>query len=147
MRRRRPLSLPPCRRRRSRTPPTLLRRAAPPRRGRGSGSRARAKLDGANPAYITVSEAVNERLQAWPASMPKLKQSITDLVLGPDGRCRQLGDVRGLTVEQQVDALVEQATDTNILSRTWVGWAPWLRGHKAPGGGGGGWGLATQREL
>jgi len=88
---------------------------------------ARAKLDGANPAYITVSEAVNERLQAWPASMPKLKQSITDLVLGPDGSLRrQLGDVRGLTVEQQVDALVEQATDTNILSRTWRGWAPWL---------------------
>ena len=74
-----------------------------------------------------MSEAVNERLQAWPASMPKLKQSITDLVLGPDGSLRrQLGDVRGLTVEQQVDALVEQATDTNILSRTWRGWAPWL---------------------
>ena len=32
----------------------------------------------------------------------------------------------GLTVEQQIDALVEQATDENILARTWKGWRPWL---------------------
>ena len=25
-----------------------------------------------------------------------------------------------------VDVLVEQATDPNILGRTWSGWAPWL---------------------
>ena len=26
----------------------------------------------------------------------------------------------------QVDCLVEQATDPNILGRTWIGWSPWL---------------------
>jgi len=29
-------------------------------------------------------------------------------------------------VAEQVDVLIEQATDPNILGRTWQGWAPWL---------------------
>ncbi|KAH9508229.1 hypothetical protein Btru_050515 [Bulinus truncatus] len=31
-----------------------------------------------------------------------------------------------LTVEQQVTALIDQATDPNILGRTWTGWEPWM---------------------
>jgi len=31
-----------------------------------------------------------------------------------------------LTVEEQVDCLVDMATDDNILGRTWVGWSPWI---------------------
>lgn len=32
----------------------------------------------------------------------------------------------GLTVEQQVAALIDQATDPNILGRVWAGWEPWM---------------------
>ena len=29
-------------------------------------------------------------------------------------------------VEEQVDCLIDHATDSNILGRTWVGWEPWF---------------------
>jgi DNA-dependent protein kinase catalytic subunit len=32
----------------------------------------------------------------------------------------------GLSVEQQIACLIDQATDPNILGRTWVGWEPWM---------------------
>lgn len=31
-----------------------------------------------------------------------------------------------LTVEEQIDCLVDQATDANILGRTYHGWQPWV---------------------
>ena len=30
------------------------------------------------------------------------------------------------SVEEQVDCLIDHATDPNILGRTWVGWEPWV---------------------
>ena len=33
---------------------------------------------------------------------------------------------KGLTVEQQVACLLNQATDPNILGRAWAGWEPWM---------------------
>lgn len=32
----------------------------------------------------------------------------------------------GLSVESQVLCLIDQATDANILGRTWQGWEPWM---------------------
>lgn len=32
----------------------------------------------------------------------------------------------GLSEETQVKCLVDQATDPNILGRTWEGWEPWM---------------------
>lgn len=32
----------------------------------------------------------------------------------------------GLAVEIQVKCLIDQATDPNILGRTWEGWEPWM---------------------
>lgn len=32
----------------------------------------------------------------------------------------------GLSVENQVDCLLDQAMDPNVLSRVWVGWEPWI---------------------
>ena len=29
-------------------------------------------------------------------------------------------------VEEQVDCLIDHATDPNILGRTYVGWEPWM---------------------
>ena len=34
--------------------------------------------------------------------------------------------VCGLNVKQQVDCLINQATDPNILGRVWAGWEPWM---------------------
>lgn len=31
-----------------------------------------------------------------------------------------------LSVEEQVDCLIDQATDPGILGRTWVGWDAWM---------------------
>ena len=30
------------------------------------------------------------------------------------------------SVEEQVAALINHATDTNILARSWQGWQPWV---------------------
>lgn len=32
----------------------------------------------------------------------------------------------GLSEEAQVKCLIDQATDPNILGRTWIGWEPWM---------------------
>lgn len=32
----------------------------------------------------------------------------------------------GLPEETQVKCLIDQATDPNILGRTWEGWEPWM---------------------
>lgn len=37
----------------------------------------------------------------------------------------RLGD-KDLSVEDQVDCLLDQATDPNILGRVWIGWEPWI---------------------
>jgi len=45
---------------------------------------------------------------------------------------RSLGNVRSaaprdkLSVDEQVDCLIDQATDPNILGRVWIGWKSWL---------------------
>ena len=31
-----------------------------------------------------------------------------------------------LTVEEQVDCLIDQATDAGILGRTYIGWKAWI---------------------
>jgi hypothetical protein len=36
------------------------------------------------------------------------------------------GEKARLTVEEQVTCLIEQATDLNILGRTWCGWQPFI---------------------
>uniref|UniRef100_A0A4W5N3K6 DNA-dependent protein kinase catalytic subunit n=1 Tax=Hucho hucho TaxID=62062 RepID=A0A4W5N3K6_9TELE len=82
---------------------------------------ARRKLEGANPATIT-SEELKLGFEKDPAF--KGMQSVAlgseehnvRARLGPDG----------LSVESQVDCLLDQAMDPNILGRVWVGWEPWI---------------------
>lgn len=33
---------------------------------------------------------------------------------------------KDLSVEDQVDCLLDQATDPNLLGRVWIGWEPWI---------------------
>ena len=58
--------------------------------------------------------------------MRKRKAELDRVVLGPRGSLRRSLPLNGLSVREQVDVLVEQATDDNLLGRTWIGWAPWL---------------------
>ncbi|KAM9553657.1 DNA-dependent protein kinase catalytic subunit [Salvelinus alpinus] len=82
---------------------------------------ARRKLEGANPATITSEEL---KLGFEKDSAFKGMQSVAlgseehnvRARLGPDG----------LSVESQVDCLLDQAMDPNILGRVWVGWEPWI---------------------
>ena len=48
------------------------------------------------------------------------------VVLGPEGSLRRTLPRAGLSLEQQVDCLVEQATDPCVLGWTFGGWRPWF---------------------
>ena len=80
------------------------------------------KLRGGNSARLTLRdlEASNN------GHVKKALASLEDVVLGPNGSRRREYAAENLTVAEQVDVLIEQATDPNILGRTWQGWAPWL---------------------
>ena len=57
---------------------------------------------------------------------PSVLASLREVVMGPSDSLRRRLPETGLTPAEQVDVLVEQATDANILGRTYHGWAPWL---------------------
>ncbi|KAF4089760.1 hypothetical protein AMELA_G00069750 [Ameiurus melas] len=82
---------------------------------------ARKKLEGANPSVIT-SEELRLGFEKDPAF--KGMQTVARGTEEHDIRAR-LGEA-GLSVEEQVDCLIDQATDPNILGRTFVGWEPWM---------------------
>ncbi|KAK8739487.1 hypothetical protein OTU49_003352 [Cherax quadricarinatus] len=82
------------------------------------------KLCGINPAHVTK----------WAVSQSKsvkrdctILKSLEEVVLGNKGENLRadLGD-NGLSTHQQVDVLLEQASDPNILGRTWIGWEPFM---------------------
>lgn len=82
---------------------------------------ARRKLEGANPAAITSDEL---RLGF---EKDTSFQGLQSVALGTKGvNVRAALPLEGLTVEQQVDCLLDQAMDPNILGRVWVGWEPWM---------------------
>eukprot|EP01119_Soliformovum_irregulare_P013151 TRINITY_DN3471_c1_g1_i1.p1 TRINITY_DN3471_c1_g1~~TRINITY_DN3471_c1_g1_i1.p1 ORF type:complete len:703 (-),score=223.51 TRINITY_DN3471_c1_g1_i1:67-2175(-) len=80
------------------------------------------KLDGYNPAYITVQE-LRESVHARQNFMKNLESAI----LG-DAECNARARIkqRCPSVKDQVECLIDQATDANILARTYFGWAPWI---------------------
>uniref|UniRef100_A0A673C7H7 DNA-dependent protein kinase catalytic subunit n=1 Tax=Sphaeramia orbicularis TaxID=375764 RepID=A0A673C7H7_9TELE len=81
---------------------------------------ARRKLEGANPAVITSEELkLGFEKDAAFAGM----QSVA---LGTkEHNVRAKLPPAGLTVEKQVDCLLDQAMDPNVLGRVWAGWEPW----------------------
>ncbi|XP_068566169.1 DNA-dependent protein kinase catalytic subunit [Cebidichthys violaceus] len=82
---------------------------------------ARRKLEGANPATITSEELkLGFEKDAAFAGM----QSVA---LGTEEHnVRAKLPASGLSVEKQVDCLLDQAMDPNVLGRAWVGWEPWF---------------------
>uniref|UniRef100_A0A3Q4MQ59 DNA-dependent protein kinase catalytic subunit n=1 Tax=Neolamprologus brichardi TaxID=32507 RepID=A0A3Q4MQ59_NEOBR len=82
---------------------------------------AKRKLDGANPAAITSEELKLgfEKDGAFPG--------MQSVALGTkEHNIRARLPAEGLSVENQVDCLLDQAMDPNVLSRVWVGWEPWI---------------------
>lgn len=82
---------------------------------------ARRKLEGANPAAVTSEELkLGFEKDAAFAGM----QSVA---LGSEEHnIRAKLPAEGLSVEKQVDCLLDQAMDPNVLGRVWVGWEPWF---------------------
>ncbi|KAK5850081.1 hypothetical protein PBY51_014362 [Eleginops maclovinus] len=82
---------------------------------------ARRKLEGANPAAIT-SEELKLGFEK-DASFPGLQS----VALGSEEHnIRAKLPAAGLSVEKQVDCLLDQAMDPNVLGRVWAGWEPWI---------------------
>ena len=52
--------------------------------------------------------------------------AVEKVVLGPEGSLRRTLPRAGRSLEQQVDCLVEQATDPCVLGWTFGGWRPWF---------------------
>ncbi|XP_060058172.1 DNA-dependent protein kinase catalytic subunit [Erinaceus europaeus] len=82
---------------------------------------AKRKLEGANPAVITCDELLlgHEKAPAF--------GDFTAVARGSkDHNIRAQEPESGLSEEAQVKCLIDQATDPNILGRTWEGWEPWM---------------------
>lgn len=82
---------------------------------------AKRKLAGANPAAITCEELCLGHETAFAF------EDFTAVARGlQDYNIRAQEPDSGLSEETQVKCLVDQATDPNILGRTWEGWEPWM---------------------
>ncbi|XP_056155309.1 DNA-dependent protein kinase catalytic subunit [Lampris incognitus] len=82
---------------------------------------ARRKLEGANPAAI-ISEEVKLGFEGNPAFA-----GMQAVALGcEEHNVRARCPPKGLSVETQVDCLLDQAMDPNVLGRVWQGWEPWI---------------------
>ncbi|XP_032697086.1 DNA-dependent protein kinase catalytic subunit isoform X2 [Lontra canadensis] len=82
---------------------------------------AKRKLAGANPAVITCDELFlgREKALAFGDYVAVARGS-------KDHNIRAQQPESGLSEEAQVKCLIDQATDPNILGRTWQGWEPWM---------------------
>nr|XP_054607336.1 DNA-dependent protein kinase catalytic subunit isoform X2 [Nothobranchius furzeri] len=82
---------------------------------------ARRKLEGANPAVITSEELKLgfEKDAAFPG--------MQSVALGTEEHnIRARLPAAGLSVEKQVDCLLDQAMDPNVLGRVYAGWESWM---------------------
>lgn len=82
---------------------------------------AKRKLTGANPAAITCDE-----LLLGHEKVPAFDDYVAVARGNKDHNIRAQEPESGLSEEAQVKCLIDQATDPNILGRTWEGWEPWM---------------------
>lgn len=81
------------------------------------------KLELWNPAAITIAE-----LKASIHANKPYSEALEKIVRGsPDRnlRARTSGNICQ-SIREQVDCLIDQATDPNLLGRIWQGWQPWV---------------------
>ena len=84
----------------------------------------KAKLNGLNPVKVVEKELKDSRHEKR-----QYMKTLLEAVAGPEG-CMRLTFLkqkkRYLEVDEQIDCLIEQARDSNILGRTWIGWSPYV---------------------
>jgi DNA-dependent protein kinase catalytic subunit len=61
---------------------------------------------------------------------PQLLAGLVEVIMGPASKDnmslrRSLAQDRPLSVAEQMDCLIEHATDPNIIGRVFQGWGPW----------------------
>uniref|UniRef100_H2ZQ35 non-specific serine/threonine protein kinase n=1 Tax=Ciona savignyi TaxID=51511 RepID=H2ZQ35_CIOSA len=78
------------------------------------------KLKGENPSSIICDELNHN------SSIQRFKQYYCSIATGDSKNLRSQVPTTGLSVSQQIDCLLDLATDPNVLGRMWVGWKPWL---------------------
>ena len=83
----------------------------------------REKLSGGNSARVTLSEL---KCHAVYASDKAQMEAFEKVVLGTKDSLRSTLPDTNLSIEQQVDVLVEQATDPCLLGWAFPGWRPYL---------------------
>ncbi|KAJ3051099.1 hypothetical protein HK097_007924 [Rhizophlyctis rosea] len=81
---------------------------------------ARRKLEGENPAYITAQEL------EWGHRDKKWFSNAKTVLMG-DARVNRRAQAGRVCkdVKEQVECLIDQATDPSILGRAWRGWSSW----------------------
>lgn len=87
------------------------------------------KLAGAHPSHLTLADlrsTIAENVRKELIRSERGWEAARDIVLGAPASARHGMGEDGLTAEEQVRALIEQATDPNILGRTWMGWMPFV---------------------
>eukprot|EP01133_Synstelium_polycarpum_P005723 gene5723-6618_t len=83
---------------------------------------AKKKLERWNPAYLTTEELQSSVHKGQP-----YEKNLYEIVKGdPAKNARAMAGKICTSAKQQVDCLIDQATDINILGRTWAGWSSWL---------------------
>ncbi|GFQ67398.1 DNA-dependent protein kinase catalytic subunit [Trichonephila clavata] len=83
---------------------------------------ARKKLEGVNPCYITRKE-----LELGHVTKQELFKKMELICVGnSEYNVRARMKKTGLTVEEQVDCLIDMATDPHILCLVYFGWNPWI---------------------
>ncbi|GFR71479.1 DNA-dependent protein kinase catalytic subunit [Elysia marginata] len=82
---------------------------------------AQRKLQGDHPCHIMKDE-----LELGHSKREAFRSMVRVLLGDKKENIRAELPAQGLSVEQQVAALIDHATDPNILGRTWGGWEPWV---------------------
>ncbi|KAF3420393.1 hypothetical protein E2986_10308 [Frieseomelitta varia] len=79
------------------------------------------KLNGIKPSLVTLDQLKEQHYD-------KYFDRYYTIVSGDDDIKRPRAKMKNdfLTPEEQIECLLDQATDLNILGRTFVGWKPWL---------------------
>jgi len=84
------------------------------------------RLRGIHPAKILMGEIGDNQLSWVQKMLRRSDRPLARMAAGLDDEDRaklyEKEDV--LTVAEQVDCLIRQATDMNVLGRAWEGWAP-----------------------
>lgn len=80
------------------------------------------KLDGVNPSKITCDELANSAI----AEDNELLRCYQKLVRGGENSKRAKMEEHNLSVEDQITAVIEMATDKALLATIWFGWDPWI---------------------